>query len=72
MPLVIRNAAVPAATFGNGAFSVLLIVGMVCLILASMAVEFVSGLYGASPEQHVEQLNQWAQTAGLAEAGGAA
>jgi Zn-dependent membrane protease YugP len=28
MPLVIRNAAVPAATFGSGAFSVLLIVGM--------------------------------------------
>jgi Zn-dependent membrane protease YugP len=29
MPLVIRNAAVPAATFGSGAFSVLLIVGFI-------------------------------------------
>ncbi len=27
MPLVIRNAAVPAATFGSGAFSVLVIIG---------------------------------------------
>jgi Zn-dependent membrane protease YugP len=33
MPLVIRNAAVPAATFGNGAFSVLLIVGMLLSFL---------------------------------------
>jgi uncharacterized protein len=28
LPLVVRNAAVPAATFGSGAFTVLLIVGM--------------------------------------------
>jgi Zn-dependent membrane protease YugP len=28
MPLVVRNAAIPAATFGSQAFSVLLIVGM--------------------------------------------
>jgi Zn-dependent membrane protease YugP len=33
MPLVIRNAAVPAATFGSGAFSVLLIVGFLFAML---------------------------------------
>jgi uncharacterized protein len=32
LPLVVRNAAVPAATFGSGAFSILLIIGLLLSI----------------------------------------
>ena len=35
LPLIIRNAAVPAATFGGAAFSVLLIVGMLIAMMGS-------------------------------------
>ncbi len=35
LPLMIRNAAVPAATFGGAAFSVLLIVGMLIAMMGS-------------------------------------
>jgi Zn-dependent membrane protease YugP len=33
LPLVVRNAAVPAATFGSGAFSVLVIVGFILAMM---------------------------------------
>jgi hypothetical protein len=35
LPLIIRNAAVPAATFGGAAFSILLIVGMLIAMMGS-------------------------------------
>jgi uncharacterized protein len=35
-PLIIRNAAVPAATFGGTAFSILLIVGMIIAAMGSV------------------------------------
>jgi hypothetical protein len=39
------------------------IVGVILLTLASMAVEFVTSLCGASPGQHAAQLQQWAAEA---------
>jgi hypothetical protein len=51
----------PLAAFAG--FLGTIIIGVAMLILANMAAEFVTGFYGASPDEHAAQLNQWASEA---------
>jgi hypothetical protein len=64
LAIVITLLFPPAAIIAG--FLADLFVGLICLVLAEMAVEFVSGCYGAAPEQHASQLNAWAAEAAAA------
>jgi hypothetical protein len=61
LAIVITLLFPPAAIVAG--FLADLFVGLICLVLAEMAIEFVAGGFAAAPAQHATQLNTWAAEA---------